>query len=739
MSAALLALAADPAYNIISIHEGGTLIFGDGGDAEALGTAPTIANGVVFDSVATAGGRGGDGLQFNGTNQAATVDIAAIADAVAGQEFTILVAAKWNTPYVVSGAPSQWRQYCGCSSDSSNQNALIIGASVNTSLNPDSNRTSVALGTSASALKTAAYQHAEQGINGQWHLFGMVVSVSATSLWAVYDGTLGTPTTIGAGDLPTSGSMVDFGLGAKNSNWTGSNFCDQTIGLLVVCRAALSQTQIRDIWNAVNGRTGAKIYGSLAESGPTRAARLLAVARSAGVDAFDFGDSNQVGSSTQWANYNTTYNYTNTSANGNIYNRDQGNIAANTVMLAKASGLPIRAMAVGSLVPGGQNSTHYLGIYNAMVASPTAVTGVTHLEAKALDLRNSTDLAGWFFDLGYKASGTQSDSTYSGMNIDPTLAEWPFGPNDELEVVVNYATFASGGGTIRPNVIRVRDSAVVTAATAIACTGSDGWASTTINLGKVTEPLRLRLQDGTAASSKFCIGPCVIRSKSRTNGFSYTCLWAYGGRDVENVCKSLAASAATVERLVAVLTMIRASTGRTTACLIGNWGQNARSTFGSTALDRSYSLDLATQTAYTDCNTLTGHKRNLQAWQYQLKQALIAAGYTSVWFLKSPYHQYVNGGDQLGEVALQRAELEIADEDATNQTIVLDGPETIGDYAKMLANGGYKIGSGSAVDPAHISQRGQLFKGQAAAMVLGQALGQAGSGGTSSGALLGLL
>lgn len=700
------------------------------GNATVGASASTTAQGDDFGATNTGDTslRGGDAVSCNGTTQYLSIPSTVIADLFAAGSFSLGFFYKYtNTAYttIVRNGHAESAALHG---------AFGIGFSEGSFVN-NANKVGAYLlraGTQTGAV--IEYNDSQRHLDGQWNHICVTYNSGTDTLSLFANGVAaGTPAVVG-GTLPTARAFL---LGALLGNATPQDFGPITVQWAHCHTAAITVAQVRAIEAAFHGRNGRKIYASATETGAERANRFVSAGVSSGMDCFQIDDSNGARSSTTEVAAGATYNSTNTASNANKVNRDQGNMVSRARMLRMAAGKSIRALTVGATNPSRSPDAYYLGVYNSLVATSVEPTGITHVLARDVAKWNRDSAAsysggsattGWQLDTAYKASGTQVDAATTGLILDPTLPEWPFDPFDDLEIVVNYATFASGGGTIYPEVIKVSDSSVVTASTAIACTGSDGWATTPVAVGRITEAVRFRLQGSTAATTKFAIGPCTIRAKNRTGGFTLQMLWAFGSQDIQMPLRSLVQDSDTYTRLVATLSMVRAATGSGHCCFIIQQGQNARNLKSDTLLDLAYNTDL-TQNA-VNATYRAGNKLNHLAARYQLNLAAVAAGYTAgnIWFLYDGYFQIASGGDYQMENQLQRAIMEISADGTDLKSIVIDGIETIGEYTRFNEVGGYSI-SGSSVDPAHASRTGQEMAGQAKGMVL--ASGTARNPGTS--------
>jgi len=695
------------ASGAMGLWRSGPVVLGSVSALTAVNAPSQTAQGDAFDETTTSGGlRGGDAMQCNGTTQylyTAAADVTTLLAQSGGWGISFM--ARRNS----SGASSDYEQNGGWVNATYN-NMIALNFNQRTSGSRSDNHISARLRGPAGAETWVEFLTSGNQFDGQWHQFGL--AVDASNLYLIYDGNIVASTALVANSLPTTAQAFALGAG-RNSSGAGEFFAPWTYQYLAFTKC-LTQPMTYQMGARYNGRTGAKVYYG------NRFTRLARKATTKRVPIAQFGDSNLDRSTTDPVGPGA----------------EQGFAITIDRMVRAATGR--RLVARHGAASSPYNSAFIDGIYANMTGNVgntpnnSADTWPVHLYTYDLSEYNRRGPGynlGFGSDVAYIASGSVSATTAVGFFADPTNADWPLDDAGNLSVKIRYATFNSGSGNFTLTTKKVTGNVTIEAQTQTNTnTGANTFSTDTemsfgTNVSTAYGQVRIYLG---AATGPVAVGPITAINGSRSWGFSLGSLWKYGGQPTSKIITSILSLDTTAAGESAVDTATRfanvistwlshlASAG--TACIHINEIQNDLNDTGS-----SYNFTAPytfTADATKPGNKRAGCKQNMKALVDYFRAIWVnKLGYSAnnLYFLFGPYHEIANPASVVGDASLivyrmenqlQRAVMEICDEDTTyNTCFIIDGPECV-PYATMNAASGYD-GSG----PAHMTIAGYRLLG----------------------------
>ncbi len=691
----------------------------------STGSPDTTAVGDSWDEVNTADGTtiGGDAVKFTGTTGSPkyiSVPASIITAFFAATNAFLLFVAKRNTAGSSSAIES-----CGGWDASTANNCFAFNFNQQTTGARSDNYISVRMRGPAGVETWTHYNTSGQHYDGEYNVFG--VHKAGSNIGLFFNGLLIATTPIIANSTPTTANIFDLGRTRNGASISGDDYvAPWTMQYLFMGTPSVAPTQaLLSAWSRVLiGRTGAMAYGSRAETGRARAARLIVDIRN-GVDWETSGDSIELRTSTDDSAYS-----------GLGKNRTMGNGVATVGLMQRLTGRPLKAMHVGANVNSASTLAYVLGVRNVLVNSPSGTLTVGDSldeDLKAFNAANTgfvgsaTVYTGFQQDLQCLLSGSMSDNSSTGISLDPRAPKYPFALTATIRFRYGYRRFATGGGTIYPQVVRVSDGVVIAGGDPVSCTGGDSWAEGYLDVGRIDThgEVRFTFAGASAMTSKSALSFVTIEDTSGAGVGTYARGWAWGGQGEQLQMYALT-DANTRARLTRILARRRSRTGNTVAVV--QLRQNGHlAPYSDSRLDLAYNDD-RTQNALVAYRR-AGVKSNMHALLYNLEALYLAAGYTKVWFILGSYHQNNSTADWQMESHAIRANLEVADGWPSGNVIVIDGVESGQTYNENHIQQGFYINTGSE-EAVHLSLRGEELKEVCETMALtsGQDAGLIGIG-----------
>lgn len=734
-----LTAAEQAAYGVYAIYKDGVKVY-DTGAIPGLTTlvktaAPTTVNGDVWDETATAGGRGGNATQLNGTTQYMTLPASIAQRLITSQTGTWLRIAKRNDSVANLPLLNGGYELNGfCTNGGNFANSFTFSNSLHNGFFTSNEYVSFIMGNNAASLKGVSVGPLSAAqIDGQWHVTGFQVDIGNSRCGVIYDNLIsytdrnGTPVSFSAADLPAIGVANAFGIGAYFQGVTAGAspgyFCPYTEDYWVFSDVVLTAVQIAALTKLIHGRNGSKVYWG------DRLTKVSRRARTSIVPILQIGDSNMIRSEVDAVGPG----------------REQGYTLTIDHLIRGMTGQRLIGRHMGASSP--INVDYIDGVYSNLLGSsggnPLNSADPWPVGLYAYDLTEYNRLGpgyngGFSMDGCYQASGSVLNTTAVGHFANASDADWPLDAGGTIVYKIRRATFNGGSGTYNLQARKTSGNVLIAGNVPYSTnTGADTFTTDdTITIGSnlAANYGEIRVTLGVA-TGPVAFGPATILNASRNSGFTTGVIWAYGGQPTSAFMLAWISLLATsvgegspspFTRLSNIISCIIAHVGTTAdpTMLIqiceGQNDLNDTNTNSYTYNGVTFTFDGAT--TYPS-KTRLGTQRNWQALVDLFRAVWQGLGFNraNLYFEFGPYHQV---GDPTGTGAvavyimdnqLQRAAFAVCDGDTTYQTCyVIDGPECVS-YATMNAASGYDGGG-----PAHLTLAGYRLLGTSAGAAMAQ-------------------